>query len=298
MGTAGPRHEETDTAARLGKRRRGNVRKPDTAVRIRGIGASHPNTTSPTHSTDGRSLAGATHACLTDILDNRHTKTSSRLLVATFFVPGMGVLLQMTGAHVWVSSKGLVGVATLLVLLRLLLVLGALDENPQLLKNKPKECVSGTEGWHMTHRHVRTSRCMMVSTRNTKSQTSQTTTLHLGTPPAPHTCTLRPGLNDVPAPTSSTAAGVFWHGYRQPCCLPRRTWLRPCPRPRRSCATGRRDDKQTRKDTGHIHTRRTDQSTNDIEGHGRQQTDQDGKKIPPGHSPSTAIVRPHPLTMR
>lgn len=46
----------------------------------------------------------------------------------------MGVLLQMTGAHVWVRSKALVRVATLLVLLRLLLVLGALNENPQLLR--------------------------------------------------------------------------------------------------------------------------------------------------------------------
>lgn len=56
------------------------------------------------------------------------------LLIATFVVPRMGVLLQMTGAHVWVRSKALVRVATLLVLLRLLLVLGALNENPQLLR--------------------------------------------------------------------------------------------------------------------------------------------------------------------
>lgn len=46
----------------------------------------------------------------------------------------MCVLLQMTSAHVWVGSKALVSVATLLVLLRLLLVLSALNENPQLLK--------------------------------------------------------------------------------------------------------------------------------------------------------------------
>lgn len=56
------------------------------------------------------------------------------LLIATFVVSRMGVLLQMTGAHVWVRSKALVRVATLLVLLRLLLVLGALNENPQLLR--------------------------------------------------------------------------------------------------------------------------------------------------------------------
>lgn len=59
-----------------------------------------------------------------------HLKT---LLVATFVLPGMGILLQMTRTHVWVGSKALVGVTALLVLLRLLLVLGALNKNPQLL---------------------------------------------------------------------------------------------------------------------------------------------------------------------
>lgn len=66
------------------------------------------------------------------------------LLIATFVVSRMGVLLQMTGAHVWVRSKALVRVATLLVLLRLLLVLGALNENPQLLNQSNKQGESKT----------------------------------------------------------------------------------------------------------------------------------------------------------
>lgn len=61
------------------------------------------------------------------------------MLVATFFVSGMRVLLQMTSAHVWVSSKALVSVASLFVLLRLLFVLCALDENPQLLNVTKQE---------------------------------------------------------------------------------------------------------------------------------------------------------------
>jgi len=58
---------------------------------------------------------------------------SSGPLIATVLVPGVAVLLQVTGAHVRIRGKGLLRVTTLLVLLRLLLVLGALDEDAKLL---------------------------------------------------------------------------------------------------------------------------------------------------------------------
>lgn len=88
-------------------------------------------------------ITGRGHRCEAD----RHGLPSPRRgcqqhppLVATFLVR-VSVLLQMAPAHVWVGRKALVGVATLVVLLRLLLVLGALDEDSQLLsgnKNKKK----------------------------------------------------------------------------------------------------------------------------------------------------------------
>jgi len=119
---------------------------------------------------------------------------SSGPLIATVLVPGVAVLLQVTGAHVRIRGKGLLRVTTLLVLLRLLLVLGALDEDAKLLHIIDNEiktrkislrttwCTKGTNDgselvqspWSMaTNRtHGRTSQ-MQRTTRRTPSVTAK-----------------------------------------------------------------------------------------------------------------------------
>jgi len=98
-----------------------------------GDGRDHANTVSPMKTTGHRH---SPHNSATDptCCSLHPWGGSSNPLIASVLVPGVAVLLQVTGAHVRIRGKGLLRVTTLLVLLRLLFVLGALDEDAKLLQ--------------------------------------------------------------------------------------------------------------------------------------------------------------------